>query len=97
MYVNHITNCSCGADADHRVEFRFYACTRPTLVVSTGLNHYLSFWKRLGVGVKYILGIDNTRCTYVETCLDADEVKRLRKYLVKVDRLTNGELNESND
>lgn len=53
------------------------------IYIYTSMNHWLPWYKRLGVAIKYILGIDNTYCDYHETVLEyneffkiVDEIKR---------------------
>ena len=83
--LSHTTKCSCGHDVDHLVKFQYYREKAEWggnyMVIYTGLNHFLPVWKRIIVAVKYILGIDNTYCTFTESMLDASEVERLKDYL----------------
>lgn len=83
--LTHQTKCNCGHDVDHVVSFSYWPDKKygGMMCVSTGLNHYLSLWRRIGVAFRYILGIDNTYCTYTETVLDLMEMNNLREYLEK--------------
>lgn len=68
-----IATCSCvGGDGelDHSLTFSLWDETygpkdkeihKPELYVHTGLVNHNSFWKRVWLGIKYILGI---RCRY---------------------------------
>lgn len=83
----HTAVCDCGGfSKDHTVEFQYWPDKQygDTFSISTGLAHYLPWYKRLAVGLKYILGIDNTHCFYVETTLGQNEVLRLQKYINEV-------------
>ena len=85
--MKHTCSCDCGIDQDHTVVFRYWRETKPfpsTLTIHTGLNHYLPMWRRLIVAIKYVLGIDNTYCTYTETSLSGKAVSELHDYLGKV-------------
>ena len=85
--IAHTAVCDCGGfSKDHTVEFQYWPNSEygDSFSISTGLAHYLPWYKRLVVGLKYILGIDNTHCFYVETTLGQYEVDRLQKYINKV-------------
>lgn len=85
--MKHVCSCDCGIDQDHTVVFRYWRETKPfpsTLTIHTGLNHYLPVWRRLIVAIKYVLGIDNTYCTYTETMLDGKAVGELQQWLTEV-------------
>ena len=82
--LKHICSCECGIDQDHVVVLRYWRAEKSfpsTITISTGLNHYLPVWKRLLVAIKYVLGIDNTYCTYTETSLSEQSVRDLKNYL----------------
>ncbi len=80
----HTAVCDCGGySKDHTVEFQYWPDKEhgDTFYISSALAHYLPWYKRLAIGLKYILGIDNTHCFYVETTLGQNEVLRLQKYI----------------
>ena len=65
------------------------------LFIYKGLNHYLPFWKRLIIGVRYILGMRNKhKIHFAETVVNEDEVKEMKKflneYLEELERSNNG-------
>lgn len=83
----HVLSCMCGHDLDHSVVFEYWRAEGSfpsTLTVYTGLNHYLPVWKRLAVAIKYVLGIDNTYCTYTETMIDGEAAANLHHWLTEV-------------
>ena len=85
--LKHVCHCDCGIDQDHVVVFRYWKETKPfpsTLTISTGLNHYLPVWRRLIVAIKYVLGIDNTYCTYTETSLSMEGASSLQDFINNV-------------
>ena len=85
--MKHICSCDCGIDQDHTVVFRYWREPNPfpsTLTIHTGLNHYLPMWRRLPVAIKYVLGIDNTYCTYTETSLSDKSISDLQDFIGKV-------------
>lgn len=45
--------------------------------IHTGMNHYLPWYKRLIIGLKYILGIDNTHCMYSECYLKLEDASKM--------------------
>lgn len=46
--------------------------------------HYLPWYKRLFIGVKYIFGIDNTYCQYTESVVNKEEMVRLSEWIDNV-------------
>lgn len=79
--------CQCGDyGKDHLVTLTLYKeLDEPALAIGTGLNHYLGFWKRLKVGVKYILGIDNTYHSHVECLIECpSQIKGLKSFVDEV-------------
>lgn len=86
---SHRVQCSClGANhnKDHVVDLDYWRDDEygDLLTISTGLAHYKGFFGRLWVAVKYVLGIDNTYCFYIETVVDKAELLRLKSYIDKV-------------
>lgn len=74
--------CACGDTKEHIAIFDFDEQDwKDTLSVGLYLNHYLPWYKRLVLAVKYVLGIDNTYQHYVEGIYNKDEVARLRDWL----------------
>lgn len=83
----HKAVCRCGGfSKDHDVEFQYWPDPEfgDTFSISTGLNHFRPWYKRLWVGIKYILGIDNTHYFYVESELDGAGVRELSEWISAV-------------
>lgn len=81
--------CQCQTERyskDHTVDFDYWKDKDygDNLTISTGLNHYKSFFGRLKVALFYVLGIDNTHIFYTETMLDKAEVLRLKSFIDEV-------------
>lgn len=49
----------------------------PQFIVSAQMSHYRGFWGRLGIALKYVLGIDNTYCHYTDTICSLEQMDRL--------------------
>jgi len=49
--------------------------------MSSQLNHYASFWKRLCIAFKYVLGIDNTYCHYTESIISQKQMNEFVKFI----------------
>lgn len=92
--------CECGDPTDHVVylsqdndndwgDYKIGHC-----LISTSLNHCLPFWKRIVLGFKYILGIDNTYIFYTETVL---KVKDLKDAVSQLKDESDAKSNENND
>lgn len=81
--VEFSTVCQCGGySRDHDVVYRYYPDdNHPDFTVTTGLNHYLPWYKRVVIAIKYALGIDNTHHFYTEQTLSVEEVTKLRNFL----------------
>ena len=88
----HETKCMCGYHKDHTVMFHYWPDSKhgDEFTISTGLNHFLGFWQRLRIGIKYVLGIDNTHYFYTEQTLDKGEVVKLQEYVNSVATRFNG-------
>ncbi len=85
--VEHKSVCRCGGHSkDHDVVFQYWPDPQygDEFTINTGLNHYLPWYKRLLVAIRYVLGIDNTFYAYVESTLDKQEVQKLHTYLSNV-------------
>lgn len=83
---SHRVQCAClGANhnKDHIVDLDYWRDDEhgDTLTISTGLAHYKSVFARLKVAVKYVLGVDNTHCFYVETIVNGPELLKLKSYI----------------
>lgn len=82
------TLCTCG-DTTHTPVFGFSIHpwsdddVDTYFIINTNLNHFRPWWKRLWVGVKYTLGVDNTYYHYAETLLDKEEVVKLKEFIDK--------------
>lgn len=84
---SHRAICRCGGHTKtHDVEFQYWPDAEhgDSFTISTSLNHFLPWYKRLWVGVKYILGIDNTYYFYTEAELDGKGVNELSKWISAV-------------
>lgn len=80
---SHVTKCRCGHDRDHNATFHYWpdSICGDDFTISTSLNHYLGFWARLVIGIKYVLGVDNTYYHYTESTLDKQELIKLQTYI----------------
>lgn len=76
--------CMCERTRDHLTSFIFLPDDPDSVIVGSSLNHYLPIWKRLIIGVKFILGIDNTYCQYTEALVDKKEMLRLKIWVDSV-------------
>lgn len=85
-FLEHATKCRCGHDRDHMVSFMYWPDQEygDEFTISTSLNHYRGFWSRLWIGIKYILGVDNTHYFYTEQTIDKDELIKLQTFINKV-------------
>lgn len=82
--VEHKSVCRCGGyGKDHDVSFQHWPDpqTGDEFTISTSLSHYLPWYKRLLVAIKYTLGIDNTFVFYKETMLDKQELTKLHTFI----------------
>lgn len=76
--------CDCHFVSHHVVvdELRYNSHPEEDrVVICPTLNHYLPWYSRLKVAVKYVFGIDNTFDAYSEVLLDKENTTRLRDYL----------------
>lgn len=83
---SHETKCLCHNEAnDHAVKFHFWPDeVWPEFTISTSLNHFHGFWKRVWIGIKYALGVDNTHYFYTEQTLSPEEFVKLQVYINNV-------------
>ena len=83
----HRAICRCGGyGGDHDVSFQYWPDAEfgDSFTISTSLNHFLPWYKRIWVGLKYALGIDNTYYFYKEADLDAEQLKSLSEWISSV-------------
>lgn len=72
--------CQCHLTAHNVVVERVF--DDEDIAVSVALNHYLPWYRRVVVGLRYILGSDNTSSHYDEVVLRKEDVAKLREFLV---------------
>lgn len=80
--------CNCGSQVDHFVRVSKWPKSEiegdvDLFYVHSQLNHYLPWYKRIPLAFRYLFGIDNTFCHYIETLLTVDQVKELATWLDK--------------
>lgn len=75
--------CACGYNRDHLTRL-VLSEDFEDVIVGSGLNHYLPWYKRLTIAVKYVLGIDNTHCQYTESVVSKEEMVRLSEWIDNV-------------
>lgn len=74
--------CNCEYNRDHLT--RFELCDDfEDVIVGSSMNHYLPWYKRVVIGLKYILGIDNTY-QYTESIVNKEEMVRLYEWVENV-------------
>jgi hypothetical protein len=77
-----VTRCHCGDDKDHLIDYKFFGDEWTDMIcVGAAMNHYLPWYKRMGIAFKYLFGIDNTYCHYVESLYDKETAVKLRDWL----------------
>ena len=86
VFHEHVTKCRCEHDRDHAVSFMYWPDQEygDEFTIGTTLNHYRSFWSRLWIGIKYILGVDNTHYFFTEQTIDKSELIKLQSFINKV-------------
>lgn len=73
--------CKCGDITEHVVHLCQFNDNEwgdhldGTCIISTSMNHYQGFFKRIRTAFKYILGIDNNGIHYVETIVNIKDLK----------------------
>jgi hypothetical protein len=72
----HIISCSCTSD-EHSVVFKF---DEEDLYVVTFLQTG-TFWDRIVIGIKYILGFKSRYGEFSETILNKKEAEKLKKLI----------------
>lgn len=85
--TEHCLKCHCGDDREHLITFKFYDEDKDWndfVIANAALNHYLPWYKRFTIALKYLFGIDNTFCHYVESIYDKKTVVKLRDWLDEV-------------
>lgn len=75
--------CSCGYNRDHLTRL-VLSEDFEDVIIGSGMCHYLPWYKRLFIGVKYIFGIDNTFSQYVESVVSKEEMVRLSEWIDNV-------------
>lgn len=74
--------CDCGDDKEHLVDFQYWNDVwADTVSISTSMNHCLPWYKRLKIGIMYVLGVDNTYSHYVESMHTQTQMIQLRDWL----------------
>jgi len=76
--------CVCGS-YDHTLRFildldrDFKDFQLPTIYAEVGLNHYLPWYKRIGIGLRFIFGLEKWNNSYGswEINADSDDPQRL--------------------
>lgn len=78
----YIVCCTCGDKSDHVIHFAQYDLTDDfsdanmgVCVISTRLDPYRPWYKRLWVGIKYICGYDQYQ--YIDTHVDVQVLKEV--------------------
>jgi hypothetical protein len=77
-------DCSC-SDNNHllRIDIYEWGNENPVevdLCISTQLNHYLPFWKRISMAFKYVLG-KSAGEWYSTTLVNKEDVERLKSII----------------
>jgi hypothetical protein len=75
-----IITCLCGDVKEHSLYLRRDAEEEEVYISST-LNIYLPWWKRILVALKYIFGVINTTHTYTEIVVSKRDRERLKSWL----------------
>lgn len=73
--------CNCSG-LDHNVVFD-YDEQYGELIIHAQLNHYLPWYKRIPLAIRYIFGYDTHRCHYIETVLlkGGNEIQKIKDLL----------------
>ena len=98
MKENKLTEyfeCECFG-LDHIIKFTIFEWTKDNyeLILFTHLNNYLSFWKRLLHGFKYVCRFPYTFGGFSETIIELEDIPRLRSVLDEFEKLNRKEINE---
>lgn len=85
--TEHCLKCHCGDDREHLITFKFYDQDKDWndfVIANAALNHYLPWYKRVPIALKYLFGIDNTHCHYVESIYDKATMVKLQTWINEV-------------